>query len=119
MSAELFLILSLDRTGQAPWGPVCVWWQPNGMGYTASIGEAGRYTLEQVREHADPPHHVAIPLSAIEVPASKAKALVKAATAHGIGRISRWKSTPVGRCPVCGSWESCDHDPTNAKKSEA
>ncbi len=90
MSDALFLILSVERTRESL---VCVWWAPDARGYTSSLGEAGRYTLEQVRMHADPPYHVAIPLSAIEVPRSLLGKLLK-------------KASPVSRfgprCAVSG-----------------
>jgi hypothetical protein len=82
---ERFFLLSVERTGQAPWGPRCVWWRPGAMGYTTSIDEAGRYTREEVARHADPPHHLAIPCRAVDVPASRAKALAAKAL-----RISRF-----------------------------
>jgi hypothetical protein len=77
---ELFFILSMQRTvGDCrPVGAAsCVWWRPNANGYTSSIGEAGRYTREEALRHSDPPHHLVIPCSAVEVPASHAKRLAK------------------------------------------
>ena len=84
MSArEEFFILSMERTGAKndSGGPVCVWWRPGGNGYTAFIGEAGRFTLEEAIRLADPPHHLAIPCSEVSVPASRAKAFAKTAAA--------------------------------------
>ena len=77
MPEREYFILSVERTGQPPWGGRCVWWRPGAMGYTTSIVEAGRYTLASALMHSDPPHHVFIPCDAVEVPASKAKGLVK------------------------------------------
>lgn len=74
---QIFLILSMQRTAYAK---ACVWWRPSANGYTTSLGEAGRYTLAEAWLHADPPHHLAIPLSKIEIPASRAKALAKLAS---------------------------------------
>ena len=79
INGELFFMLSTERMGDEQWGPLCVWWRPNGMGYTTSIGEAGRYTREQVLQHSDPPHHLAILCKAVDVPASRAKTFSKSA----------------------------------------
>jgi len=78
MSAEgeLYFILSMERTADSP---SCVWWRPQAAGYTTSIGQAGRYTLDEVRAHADPPHHLAVPCDAVEVPSAKAKAIARRA----------------------------------------
>ena len=95
MSEELFLILSVHRTEErlsepnAPADRLCVWWRENANGYTTQLAEAGRYTVAGVKIHADPPHHVAIPLAAITVPASMGKALVRKALQHGVGKISK------------------------------
>lgn len=80
MSSELFFILSMQRTGESR---ACVWWRPNGMGYTTSIGEAWRCTREEALQRSDPPYHLAVPCDAVDVPASRAKALAKKALKKG------------------------------------
>lgn len=78
---EEFFILSMERTGAKndSGGPVCVWWRPGAAGYTALIGEAGRFSREEALRHSDPPHHLAIPCSTVSVPASRAKDFAKKA----------------------------------------
>jgi hypothetical protein len=78
---EEFFILSMERTGAKndSGGPVCVWWRPGGNGYTAFIGEAGRFSREEATRLSDPPHHLAVPCNAVTVPASRAKAFAKKA----------------------------------------
>lgn len=86
----LFLILSVERTRSSKelFGrPVCVFWRPDAAGYTSNLAEAGRYTAEGIAQHADPPHHLAIPLSAIEIPASQLAALSKKAARVSAARI--------------------------------
>jgi hypothetical protein len=73
---ELFFILSMERTlgeGRPVGAAVCVWWRPDANGYTSSIGEAGRYTREECLQHSDPPHHLVIPCSVVEVPAASVR----------------------------------------------
>ena len=75
-AGELYFILSMERTTGAA---SCWWWRPDAKGYTSSIGEAGRYTREEALRHPDPPYHLVIPCSAVEVPAGRSKALAKLA----------------------------------------
>jgi hypothetical protein len=84
----LYFILSMERTADSG---ACVWWRPQAKGYTTSIGEAGRYTEEEIRSHADPPHHLAIPCNAVTVPAARAKALAKLAS-----KVSRFDVRRAG-----------------------
>ena len=93
MSADPFggyfyFILSMERTRDSG---SCVWWRPMANGYTTSIGQAGRYTESEIRQHADPPHHLAIPCNEVRVPASQAKALAKRAS-----KISRFDVRKAG-----------------------
>jgi hypothetical protein len=67
---ELFFILSMERTRE---GQTCTWWLPDGHGYTASVGLAGRFTREEALRHSDPPHHLVIPCSVVEVPAASVR----------------------------------------------
>jgi hypothetical protein len=66
---RLFLILSVHRTDEGQTlPPLCVWWRANASGYTTNLAEAGRYTQAEIERHADPPHHVAIPLELVTTP---------------------------------------------------
>jgi hypothetical protein len=80
-----FLILSVERTKGSR---ACVWWRANADGYTTSLGDAGLYNADQIRHHADPPHHVAIPVKEIEIPASALKRLL--AKALPVSRFAQY-----------------------------
>jgi len=88
LAGALYFILSTERTSGSG---ACVWWLPMANGYTTSIGQAGRYTEEEIRRHADPPHHLAIPCDAVTVPSARAKALAKLAS-----KVSRFDVRKAG-----------------------
>jgi hypothetical protein len=72
----LYLILSIERTNE---GKTCVWWRNNRSGYTSNLEVAGLYSRDEARAFSDPPHHLAIPLTAIEIPKGCAKMFARAA----------------------------------------
>jgi hypothetical protein len=45
MSGDEWLILCHEHGD----GAVCLWWRPNGAGYTTRLDEAGRYTEAEAR----------------------------------------------------------------------
>ena len=72
--AGLFFILSTERTRDSQ---SCVWWRPDGAGYTTSNRAGRRYTREECARHSDPPHHLCIPCDVVEVPAARARRFAK------------------------------------------
>jgi hypothetical protein len=104
---QWFFILSVHRTAESR---VCVWWRPEAMGYTTSIGEAGRYRRLEALQHSDPPHHLAIPCDAVEVPASLSKRFAKKALSG-----SRFERP----CAQCGALpgHACDCAGSNPIRS--